>query len=579
VFVRLSNSPATAAHGTLTSGRTYPATAAVNWPLDDAALGGSTALGSRRVYAQWRDVAGHWSGPTTVAFNLDACATATVTIANGRGYATGLNASITVAQAAGRAIGRVISSTSATTIEGVLAASQDLVLGQGGQLSLADTDAAQHVYVQWQDINGCWSAVQDVPVTLDRLPPAGSLSIADGASASLDGNVQLLAPATDAGSGVAALELSNDGTRWTALPPSDAAFTWSAGAVPDGPWTVSARWRDVAGNLSATQATTLTLRRNGPSGTFTVNGGATFTNSTTVQVAPQQSSTGTPATAFLVSNDATLNASGALANSQSFATSSAFSWTLSGTADGPRTIYGQWRDGFGRLSSVVSASITLDRTAPLVATPYPRLVAGTRLTGTSVPIRVTGQATDSGSGVSLTTTESSRNGGSWIQVGQGVTVSDTPTQIDTTGTWQLRTRAIDATGNASVPATSRAFRAIVTEDTSKWISYSGKWTKVSASSASGGTTRRATAKGATATLSFTGSSVAWVAPTSNKSGVAKVFIDGLLVTKVDLGAVAQSKLVVFAQAWSAAGKHTIKIKVQGTSGRARVDLDAFIVLS
>jgi spore germination protein YaaH len=578
VYVRLSNSAATSTDGTLTQGRTYPATTNVTWPLDDAALGGSSALGPRSVYAQWRDVAGNWSTPRPVAFNLDAPAGATIIVGAGNGYAASAAVPVVVTQNGGRTIGRVVAATEPTLLNGVLAQTQDLTLGQPGSVTLPGTDGPQHVYVQWQDINGCWSSVQDAAVTVDAVPPAGTLAIADGASASLDGNVRLLAPATDDLSGVAAVEITNDGQTWTSLTPTADAFTWAAaGTAADGAWTVSARWRDAAGNVSATQSVSLTLDRNGPRGVFSVNGGATYTKSTTVQVQPQTDANAMPASQFVLSNDGTLSG-GALVNGQSFAPGAAVTWTLAGTTDGPRTVYGQWRDAFGRWSAVTSATIYLDRTAPQVAVPLAGLAPGSRLTST-IDVTVTTQATDSGSGVAQTILEAARNGASWSQVNQGINPERPTTQVDTTGTWQLRSSAVDVAGNVSATVSGRSFRALLTEDSSKSITYKGKWTKASASSASSGTTRYATAKGATATLKFNGSSVAWVASTSNKSGYAKVFIDGVLATKVNLRAAAQSKLVVFATTWASNGTHTIKIKVQGTKGGARVDLDAFIVLA
>ncbi len=58
-----------------------------------------------------------------------------------------------------------------------------------------------------------------------------------------------------------------------------------------------------------------------------------------------------------------------------------------------------------------------------------------------------------------------------------------------------------------------------------------------------------------------------------------MFIDGVLATTVDLRGAAQQRMIVFAASWSGSSVHTIKIKVLGTRHRARIDLDAFIVLT
>ena len=229
-----------------------------------------------------------------------------------------------------------------------------------------------------------------------------------------------------------------------------------------------------------------------------------------------------------------MQSGGALVHGQQFAPGVTVPWTLAGSGDGPRTIYGQWQDALGRWSPVASAAVTVDRTAPQVAAPFPALLVGSRLAGSGIQVGVTTQVTDTGSGVAKTTTESAHNGGSWTQLGQGLTPAPS-VQVDTTGTWQLRATAIDNAGNASAATTGRSFKALVTEDSSKSVVYSGKWTKSNNSSASSGSTHYATAKGASATMAFSGSSVAWIAPTSVKYGKAKVFIDGVLVSTVDLG--------------------------------------------
>jgi hypothetical protein len=56
-----------------------------------------------------------------------------------------------------------------------------------------------------------------------------------------------------------------------------------------------------------------------------------------------------------------------------------------------------------------------------------------------------------------------------------------------------------------------------------------------------------------------------------------VYIDGRYAGRVRLrSASTQARIVVFARAWSTAGRHTIAIHVLGTG---RVDIDGFVVLS
>ena len=109
--------------------------------------------------------------------------------------------------------------------------------------------------------------------------------------------------------------------------------------------------------------------------------------------------------------------------------------------------------------------------------------------------------------------------------------------------------------------------------------FTKKWTTSSTGTA-WGTTRYAKTKAATAVYNFTGTDVAWVSSRGPKRGKAKVYIDGVLRTTVDLkSTTAKSSVIVFAADGLAAGPHTIKIYVKGTAGRPRVDVDGFIVLS
>ena len=52
---------------------------------------------------------------------------------------------------------------------------------------------------------------------------------------------------------------------------------------------------------------------------------------------------------------------------------------------------------------------------------------------------------------------------------------------------------------------------------------------------------------------------------------------GLMMT-VDTGADPKFRVVGFSTSWASYGSHTIKLVVVGTSGRPRVDLDAFEIV-
>ena len=49
--------------GQLVTGRTYPASERIDFPLADVETGGSPEAGPRSIHVQWRDIAGNWSPP------------------------------------------------------------------------------------------------------------------------------------------------------------------------------------------------------------------------------------------------------------------------------------------------------------------------------------------------------------------------------------------------------------------------------------------------------------------------------------------------------------------------------------
>jgi thermitase len=132
---------------------------------------------------------------------------------------------------------------------------------------------------------------------------------------------------------------------------------------------------------------------------------------------------------------------------------------------------------------------------------------------------------------------------------------------------------------AALNFTSRSY-----EENDAAITYSaGDWTKYSWSGtwggASGGYTNWASRAGATATFTFTGNSFSWWANKGSYGGRGIVFVDGAPVGHiVDHYATSnQPSQAVFTKSWPTSGTHTVKIKVEGTSGRPWVDVDRFYV--
>ena len=122
-------------------------------------------------------------------------------------------------------------------------------------------------------------------------------------------------------------------------------------------------------------------------------------------------------------------------------------------------------------------------------------------------------------------------------------------------------------------------RAKAIQEFSSRISWGGTWGSARAIAYWGGATRWSIRAGSTATLAFRGTGFAWVAPVGPTRGRATVSVDGVFVATIDLHTTTGgSARIVFERTWSVATTHVIRIRVSGTTGHPRVDLDGLMVL-
>ena len=109
--------------------------------------------------------------------------------------------------------------------------------------------------------------------------------------------------------------------------------------------------------------------------------------------------------------------------------------------------------------------------------------------------------------------------------------------------------------------------------------YSGRWTATSSSTASHGNLRTSTEANAYVEFRRAAMAIAVVGRRGPTSGKAQVYVDGTLVSTIDLyRSTAQSRVVLFSHAWTTVAPHTVRVVVLGTAGRPRVDIDGFAVL-
>jgi hypothetical protein len=158
------------------------------------------------------------------------------------------------------------------------------------------------------------------------------------------------------------MRISNDGTfdsePWEAFAASK-PWTITAG---DALKTVYIKFRDVAGNESGAFTDTITLETVLPTGTVTIDAGATYTTSTSVTLdLTCDDGVGSGCDQMRISNDGTFDSE----PWEAFAVSKA--WTLT-AGDATKTVYVIFRDVAGNESSPVDTDdIILDTTDPVVA--------------------------------------------------------------------------------------------------------------------------------------------------------------------------------------------------------------------
>jgi len=243
-----------------------------------------------------------------------------------------------------------------------------------------------------------------------------------------------------------------------------------------------------------------------------------------------------------------------------------YTLTITGTANG--------------LTRSTTATIAVtDGVPPTVTVPVSRLYALSYLGSTGAPGMTSWTGSDA-SGIGSFMLQQQVNGGTWTTVGPTpTTASSMAAAWAYNATYAFRVRATDITGNTGSFAYGPHFSLSMNQETSSAIHYGGTWYTGSTTYASGGTLKYTRSSGAWASETFSGAAIAWVSYRGPTRGMARVYVDGVLVSTVDLyAATNQNKAVVFAKNWSANGTHTIKIVCLATSGRPRIDLDGFVRL-
>jgi len=126
--------------------------------------------------------------------------------------------------------------------------------------ALSWVEGLRTVEAQFRDGFGNESSVVSASIIMDTTPPQGSITLNDGAQYTRTTGVSVKPTATDASSGVAKVQLSNDNTNFQEFDyfPHTYYIYWPL-TPGDGPKTVYAQFRDNAGNTSASVTASITV--------------------------------------------------------------------------------------------------------------------------------------------------------------------------------------------------------------------------------------------------------------------------------------------------------------------------------
>jgi spore germination protein YaaH len=321
-------------------------------------------------------------------------------------------------------------------------------------------------------------------------------------------------------------------------------------------------WDSVANAFAASKLSAVVVS---PGVTRTVN----------VTVSPTWQDVGAPTTDIHLSNDG-------VTWSPWLPIAPSVPWQIAdGQPDGMRTVYAQVRNATGGVSQTATGAVMVDTTAPTERAPVVGAIVGSTSATTGDFAALVGWgSSDTGSGVAMYTLETSLDGTPYAPITlPSPTATSLVVQLTPGHTYRWRVTATDAVGNVAAPVEGDLIQVRAYQDSSSTFRYSTGWRRMVSGSASGGTVTYSSIAAATTKFTFTGRSVALIAPIGPTRGAAKVLVDGVAVATVNLYAPrAKSRQVVLTRSWAVAGRHTITLRVTGSRGHPRVDVDAFIVL-
>jgi subtilisin family serine protease len=225
-------------------------------------------------------------------------------------------------------------------------------------------------------------------------------------------------------------------------------------------------------------------------------------------------------------------------------------------------------------------AVVVENEPPVSRAPVASLRSGTRASLSSVPLRLAwSPAADQSPIVRYQLGETAPGGTPKAVLTTSPTTRTATRMIPFSTSRSYAVRATDLPGNVGAWAVAAPVQVRVVSESSTAVRRSSSWLRYSATDALGGRFLYADRAGAWMKYTFTGSGIAVVGRRGPTRGKAEIRIDGVLVRTVSAYASTQSgRWLLFAAAVDPSRSHTIEVRVLGTRGHPRFDVDAFLVL-
>ena len=249
------------------------------------------------------------------------------------------------------------------------------------------------------------------------------------------------------------------------------------------------------------------------------------------------------------------------------------------TGEGRHAAWIQFGTGDGRWQAPVEHGFQVDVTPPIITKGPTSGFATGYTVGTTAAVRTSWDGSDVPSGLATWQLNRILVGGTHYSASLPGTTESVVHALGFGKTYRYDVQPRDLAGNPSPEqATGSSARPLAYQGTTSAIVYTTGFSTSTSTSYLGGSTRYATLAGKKATFTFTGRSVALVSTKARTRGKFEVYLNGVKKATIDLySSTAKHRQIVWAMNVPY-GTHKVAIRVLGTSGRPRVDIDAFLRL-